>query len=171
MPINLPGSIGFNLSSYLGKILRAGLKLVGVTGDGDALTQRLEQRFPLAEPGWITTTTGWITQGRGAIQNLVSTGKITQDVLMSMPVVPPSVFPIQPGDRVIITGDLVASSLGGEELFRRLTTIGTIENEYADKIFSRQLQEQIIKIHETNPQEAYEIVESIFEAHWAGRIF
>lgn len=171
MKLPNPGKIGFSLPDYLGKMLRTGVKIFGRVGEGAPLASVLGQKFPTAEFGWVSTVTGWVSQGVTAMGAFAREGIISPAVSAITPIIPRSTFGIDLPDRFVMAGDFVSQDAQGAELERRLTTIGGWENSALEELMGKAIYELLQKIRSTNPEAADEFIDQFFEAHWLGRIF
>jgi hypothetical protein len=171
MEIVNPGSAGFDLSSFLGKMARVGIKSLANFGGGESAFGFLANRFPTADVSWVDTVSGWISKGFEAAKSLIGIGKITPEVVEIAPIVPVQLFPMNVSDRMILAGDFIGQSASGQELTRRTTYMSALENTALRELIGEKVFELLRKISGTNPQEAEEIIDRYFEIHWLGRIY
>lgn len=166
-----PGSPGFNITNYLGKMLRVGIKITANVGQGGPFAGLVGDRFPLAEPHWVSTVSGWIESGKNALMRFLKIGQATPEVISLTPIVPASAFQIDPGDRLIIVGDMISQNQVGEIMDRKATSHGFSENEFMEDVFGRAVWDLLNKIRSTNPDEYNEMFTRLFQASWMGRAF
>lgn len=152
-------------------IIRWGVLRIGRFDNVSSLLESLFARFADVGTGILDTVGRIIRDGALAVSEFLNTGTLTPTIMGLTPQIPPATFSMEPSDRVIVAGDIVGIDKSGAETARRLYTVGIDEGSIVEDILSAKARQIYERIKRTDPREAEEFVDRLFEAHWMGRIW
>lgn len=167
---NLPEHLPLG-ASPVAPVIRTLALRIGRAGGLDAALAYGASRFASIGGDLLSNILSIIRSGFNAAKQFITEGIFGKEILDDTPIIPPQTFGLPARDRVIGVGDLVGTDADGNEIDRRVYSVGINEGDIIRDILGDAIADLFDRISRTDPTSAQQMVDRYFELHWIGRIY